>query len=70
VRVCSLRHGENRNRFVDLAGLVDVFRGIGIPPAALDSPSKGGSKVADHRVKVAGFSYLARLEPLAGSPRG
>ncbi len=52
---------ENRNRFVDLACLVNVFGGIGISPTAFTGPSKKRSKVTDRRVTARGFLVFGEM---------
>ena len=56
-----MRHGENRNRIVDLACLVDVFGRIGISPTTFTGPSKKGSKVTDRRVAARGFLVFGEM---------
>jgi len=56
-----LWYGENRNRIVDLACLVDVFGRIGISPTTFTGPSKKGSKVTDRRVAARGFLVFGEM---------
>ena len=56
-----LRYGENRNRFVNLACLVDMLGGIAIAPSAFTGPSKEGSKMTDRRVATRGSLVFGEM---------